>query len=84
MEKRDTEPQSPIVSGDRPRYAAESSQSKYKCGDEIYLDKPGSRSLAGPYLISSVPSKGKYVLCLENGDKVEGGTEFDESNLQKK
>ena len=55
--------------------------SKYKPGTKVYLDEPGSRSLAGPYLVSSVPSTGKYVLCLGNGDKVKDGREFEEKDL---
>ena len=54
---------------------------KYKPGTSVYLNEPGSRSLEGPYLVSRVPSTGKYVLCLENGVKVKDGKEFEEKDL---
>ena len=54
---------------------------KYKPGTNVYLNESGSRSLAGPYLVSSVPSTGRYVLCLESGEKVKGGKEFEEKDL---
>lgn len=56
---------------------------KYKPGDEVYLNESGSRGLSGPYLISSVTSEGKYILCLESGDKVKDGKEFEEKVLDK-
>ena len=49
----------------------------------VYLDETGSRSLSGPYLVASVSSDGKYTLCLENGDKVEGGKIFVQDELVK-
>ena len=55
----------------------------YKPGDEVYLNESGSRSLSGPYLISSVTSTGRYILCLENGNKVKDGKEFEEKVLDK-
>ena len=56
---------------------------KYKPGDEVYLKGAGTRSLDGPYLVSSVTSEGKYILCLENGDKAKDGKEFEENDLEK-
>ena len=50
-------------------------------GDKVFLDEDGSRGLAGPYLIASVPSKGNYTLSFENGDKVQNGKEFKEKDL---
>ena len=58
-------------------------KSKFRPGDEVLLDEPGSRSLLGPYLIASVPNKGKYILCLENGDQVLNGRIVDEKHLVK-
>lgn len=68
-----------LVQGCRADHALQIS--KYKTGTEVYLSEPGSRSLSGPYLISSVPSTGKYVLCLENGVKVKDGKVFEEKDL---
>lgn len=100
MEKHDRVPQAFVQEKDRPRVKADVSvrsqfvrservtdcfqQSKFKTGDEVYLDKVGSRGLEGPYLISSVPSTGRYVLCIEDGTKVENGKEFEENVLRKK
>ena len=56
---------------------------KYKPGDEVYLNEAASRSLSGPYLISSVTSEGKYILCFQNGDKAKDGKEFKENELEK-
>ncbi|CAF9920059.1 hypothetical protein IMSHALPRED_004805 [Imshaugia aleurites] len=83
MGRQDPQLQTSDGSGDRPRVNASGSTSKYKPGDEVYLNEPGSRSLSGPYLISSVPKKGKYVLCFENGDKVKNGNEVSEGDLKK-
>lgn len=56
---------------------------RYKPGDQIYLKGSGTRSLDGPYLVSSVTSGGKYILCFENGDKAKDGKEFEEKDMEK-
>ena len=56
-------------------------QNRFRPGDEVFYDEPGSRSLLGPYLIASVPDTGKYKLCLENGDQVLNGSTVDEKHL---
>ena len=35
----------------------------------------------GPYRIESVPSSGRYTLCLEDGTPANDGKEVDESDL---
>lgn len=72
-----------LLNGKRPEADCLKQRSKYKVGQNIHLDEPGSRSLSGPYLIASVPSQGKYTLSLEDGEKVQGGREFDEAMLVK-
>jgi hypothetical protein len=45
------------------------------------LTEQGSTVLKGPYLISSMPSPGRYKLCNEDGTIVENGKLFNESEL---
>jgi hypothetical protein len=47
----------------------------------VYLSTEGSRGLEGPYLIASVPTPGKYILSLENGDPAKDGVEVEENCL---
>ena len=42
----------------------------------------GSDAREGPYKVASVPSVGKYTLCLPTGQPVKNGTEFEEKDLE--
>lgn len=57
--------------------------SKYRTGDWVYYQPPHPKPREGPYLVASVPSAGKYILCLSDGRSVMGGVEIEEKWLEK-
>jgi hypothetical protein len=42
----------------------------------------GTETSEGPYAVASVPSVGKYTLCLSNGQQVKNGIEINEKDLR--
>jgi hypothetical protein len=42
----------------------------------------GTETREGPYTVESVPSAGKYTLCLANGQPVKNGIEVEEKDLK--
>ncbi|KAI3325615.1 hypothetical protein HD806DRAFT_521143 [Xylariaceae sp. AK1471] len=57
--------------GGRPKVVTYITTSKYRTGDKVYLLV--GTTFEGPYLIATVPSAGKYTLCLENGQSAKNG-----------
>jgi len=56
--------------------------SKFKVGTRVYFDPGGTSPLEGPYLVSTVPSPQRYILCRENDySLINNGEEIDESVL---
>ncbi|KAI1740157.1 hypothetical protein F4680DRAFT_458826 [Xylaria scruposa] len=51
--------------GGRPKVITYITSSKFRTGDKVYLQVGAARE--GPYIIATVPSAGRYTLCLENG-----------------
>jgi hypothetical protein len=56
-------------------------QPKFQPGNNVWLTKPGSSEMSGPYLISSMASPGTYKLCYEDGTTAENGVAFGENLL---
>ncbi|KAH8689813.1 hypothetical protein BGW36DRAFT_389785 [Talaromyces proteolyticus] len=56
--------------------------SKFRTGDTVYLHFSGTAAPEGPYIIASVPSAGKYTLCLPDGQTVRNGEAVEEQYLQ--
>jgi hypothetical protein len=50
--------------------------------NSIVRSTDGSEVREGPYKIASVPSVGKYTLCLLTGQPVKNGTDFEEKDLE--
>ncbi|CAG9981792.1 unnamed protein product [Clonostachys byssicola] len=61
--------------------SSQDKQGKFHVEDKVYANSSG-RGLLGPYLVSSITSDGEYVLCNEDGTKVEGGKTFKETELE--
>ena len=49
-------------------------------GDKVYLVKAEIQNREGPYLVEK-PENGKYTLCDENGNTVNGGEMVEEKDL---
>jgi len=69
----------------RARITEYRSKSQYRVGDLVNLivrrtDGPEARE--GPYKVASVPSVGKYTLCLSTGQPVKNGIEFEGKDLE--
>lgn len=45
----------------------------------MYLTVGAARE--GPYVIATVPSPGRYTLCLENGQPANNGAEVEEDSI---
>jgi hypothetical protein len=57
-------------------------RSRFKPGTKVYYDPGGNSPLEGPYLVSTVPSPQRYVLCREDDySLINNGEEIDESKL---
>ncbi|KAI1211533.1 uncharacterized protein F4807DRAFT_418081 [Annulohypoxylon truncatum] len=65
--------------GGRPRIDKTGLKSKFRPNDRVYLQT--GRALQGPFLIESVLRPQIYTLCLENGEKANGGAEVAENLL---
>ncbi|KAI1360412.1 hypothetical protein F5Y08DRAFT_331596 [Xylaria arbuscula] len=57
--------------GGRPRVVTYITSSKFRTGDRVCLTVGAARE--GPYVIATVPSAGRYTLCLENGQPANNG-----------
>ncbi|KAI1151404.1 hypothetical protein F4825DRAFT_462633 [Nemania diffusa] len=57
--------------GGRPKVVTYITSSKFRTGDKVYLTVGAARE--GPYVIATVPSPGRYTLCLENGQPANNG-----------
>ncbi|KAK3389435.1 hypothetical protein B0H63DRAFT_463639 [Podospora didyma] len=55
---------------------------KFRVGESVHLRVTGG-GLEGPYLIESVPTRGRYTLVLADGRSAKNGQQVNESDLQK-
>ncbi|KAI1404499.1 hypothetical protein F4819DRAFT_483669 [Hypoxylon fuscum] len=69
------------IDDDRTRVDARVVRSRYSPGDSVYIRV--GRGLQGPFLIEQSPQPKTYTLCDQDGNSINGGATFQESDLRK-